>query len=53
MKVDDLDPEKLRAWHRGIVRGDSRASRASANRLLTMFKACLKSQLQGREDWQR
>ena len=40
-RVDDLDPEKLRAWHRGIVRGDSRASRASANRLLTMFKACL------------
>ena len=41
MKVDDLDPEKLREWHRGIVRGDSRASRSSANRLLTMFKACL------------
>jgi integrase len=41
MKVDDLSPDILRAWHRGIAADDRRQSKASANRLLTMFKACL------------
>jgi integrase len=41
MKVDDLSPEILRSWHRGIATDDRRQSKASANRLLTMLKACL------------